>query len=35
MSGNPELDYFMNESVSDVLFVVEDQKIPALKAFLC
>ena len=35
MSGNPESDYFMNESVSDVIFVVEDQQIPALKAFLC
>ena len=35
MSGNPELDYFMNESVTDLLFVVEDQQIPVLKAILC
>ena len=35
MSVKPELDYFMNESVSDVVFVVEDQQIPALKAILC
>ena len=35
MSENPELDYFMNESESDVVFVVEDQQIPALKAILC
>ena len=31
---NPELDYFMNEERSDVVFVVEEQRIPALKAFL-
>ena len=35
MSGNPELDYFMNECESDVIFVVEDKQIPALKAILC
>ena len=34
MSGTPELDYFMNEERSDVLFIVEGQRIPALKAFL-
>ena len=34
MSKNPELDYFMNEEKSDVLFVVEGQTIPALKSFL-
>ena len=34
MSGTPELDYFMNEEKSDVLFVVEGKRIPALKAFL-
>ena len=33
-SGTPELDYFMNEEKSDVLFVVEGQRIPALKAIL-
>ena len=34
MSGTPEMDYFMNEKRSDVLFIVEGQPIPALKAFL-
>ena len=34
MSGTPELDYFMNAERSDVLFSVEGQRIPALKAFL-
>ena len=34
MSGTPELDYFMNDERSDVLFVVEGQTIPALKALL-
>ena len=28
------MDYFMNESVSDVVFVVEGQRIPALKSIL-
>ena len=31
----PEKDYFMNEDKSDVVFVVEGQKLPALKIFLC
>ena len=30
----PEMDYFMNESVSDVVFVVEGQRIPAMKSIL-
>ena len=30
----PEMDYFMNESVSDVWFVVEGQRIPAMKSIL-
>ena len=34
MSENPEMDYFMNESVSDVIFVVEGQRIPAMKSIL-
>ena len=28
------MDYFMNESVSDVVFVVEGQRLPALKVLL-
>ena len=31
----PEIDYFMNEDLSDVVFVVEGQRIPAMKLFLC
>ena len=34
MRENPELYYFMDEEMSDVLFIVEGQTIPALKAFL-
>ena len=34
LSVNPELDYFMNEEKSDVVFVVEGQPIPAIKSFL-
>ena len=34
MSTNPELDYFMNEDVSDVVFIVEGKPIPAVKTFL-
>ena len=34
ISENPELDYFMNEDKSDVMFVVEGQRIPALKTLL-
>ena len=34
MSENPELDYFKNESVSDVIFKVEGQSLPAMKAIL-
>ena len=34
MTKNPELDYFMNEEKSDVVFIVEGKRIPALKAFL-
>ena len=30
----PEMDYFMNESVSDVVFLVEGQRLPALKVLL-
>ena len=30
----PEMDYFMDESVSDVVFVVEGQRIPAMKSIL-
>ena len=30
----PEMDYFMNEDKSDVVFVVEGQRLPALKQFL-
>ena len=29
----PELHYFMNESLSDVVFIVEGQRVPALKQF--
>ena len=34
MSGTPELDYFMNKEESDVVFVVEGKRIPALKTLL-
>ena len=34
LSENPELDYFMNESVSDVVFVIEGQSLPAMKSIL-
>ena len=34
VSNCPEMDYFMNESVSDVVFVVEGQRIPAMKSIL-
>ena len=34
MSGTPELECFMNEEMSDVLFIIEGQRIPALKSFL-
>ena len=34
MSERPEMEYFMNESLSDVVFVVEGQQIPALKVIL-
>ena len=34
MSENPELDYFMNESVSDVVFMIEGQPLPSQKLFL-
>ena len=30
----PEMDYFMNEELSDVVFVVRGQRLPALKSFL-
>ena len=30
----PEMDYFLNESVSDVVFIVEGQRVPALKVVL-
>ena len=30
----PEMDYFMNEDKSDVVFVVEGQRLPALKILL-
>ncbi|CAG2107108.1 unnamed protein product [Medioppia subpectinata] len=31
----PQLDYFMNESKSDVVFKVEGKRIPALKEIIC
>ena len=34
MSENPELDYFMNEFVSDVVFMIEGQPLPAIKLIL-
>ena len=34
MTFNPELDYFKNESVSDVIFVVKGHRLPAMKAIL-
>ena len=34
LTENPELDFFMNEEKSDVVFVVEGQRIPALKTLL-
>ena len=34
MSENPELDYYMNDERSDIIFIVEGKRIPALKAFL-
>ena len=34
MSENPELYYFMNESVSDVIFMIEGQPLPSQKLFL-
>ena len=34
MSENPELDFFMNESESDVVFVIEGQPLPAMKSIL-
>ena len=34
MSENPELDYFMDESVSDVIFLVEGHTLPAMKSIL-
>ena len=30
----PEMKYFINESLSDVVFVVDGQPLPALKQFL-
>ena len=34
LSDCPAIDYFMNEDKSDVVFVVEGQRIPALKILL-
>jgi len=34
MCEYPELVYFMNESLSDVVFIVEEQRLPALKSLL-
>ena len=34
ISKRPEMDYFMNEFLGDVVFVVENQKLPALKLIL-
>ena len=34
MSENPELDYFMNEERSDVVFMIEGQPLPSQKLFL-
>ena len=31
----PEMDYFMDQSSSDVVFLVEGQRIPAMKQILC
>ena len=33
-SNCPEMDFFMNEKVCDVIFIVEGQRIPALKTVL-
>ena len=34
MTKNPELDFFMNESESDVIFMIEGQPLPSQKLFL-
>ena len=34
LSDCPAIDYFMNEDMSDVLFVIEGQRLPALKILL-
>ena len=33
-SENPKVDHYLNEEKSDVVFVVEDKTIPAVKSFL-
>ena len=32
---DPDMDYYMNEDLSDVVFIVEGQRIPAPKQLLC
>ena len=35
LSDYPEMYYFMNEEESDVVFMVEGQRVPAIKIILC
>ena len=35
MNDCPEMDFFMNEDKSDVVFMVEGKRVPALKIILC
>jgi len=34
VNSNPEMDYFMNEAVSDVFFIIDGKTLPAQKAIL-